>query len=81
MKSLRILNERSGFLGLSVFDLAFLGYTLIILNSVLSKFGLELLSFPIVGLISILLIHIRLTRRPKFIRDFLKFYILPKKIK
>lgn len=81
MKSLRVLNERSGFLGLSVFDLAFLGYTLILLNSLLCTVGLELLSFVIVGLLSFLLIHIRLTKRPKYIRDVLKFYILPKKMK
>ncbi len=81
MKSLRILNQRSGFLGLGVFDLAFLGYGLIVFHSLLSQIGLELLSFVIVGLISVMLIHIRLTKRPKYIRDFLKFYLLPKKIK
>ena len=81
MKSPRVLNERSGFLGLSVFELAFLGYGLIVFHSLLGQIGLEVLSFAVVGLATVLLIHIRLTRRPKFIRDFLKYYLFPKKIK
>lgn len=81
MKSLRILNQRSGFLGLSVFDLAFLGYALIILHTLLSQIGFELLSFLVTSILAILLIHIRLTKRPKFIRDFIKFYIFSKKLK
>lgn len=67
----RILNEKPAFLGLEVSDLAIVGYLLIITHSLLSPLGLELLSFPVVGIVTFLLVGIRLKNRPKIIRDFL----------
>ena len=78
MKTSRILNEKSGFMGLGVFDLAGIGYFLIITHALLEKVNLEILSFFITFILSILLIQIRLTKRPKYIRDVLKYYLLPK---
>lgn len=72
VKGARLLNERVGWWGLSVFDLAALGYFLIILNSLLKPYGLELLAFPVIGLAFIFLLSIRLKSRPKTIRDFIK---------
>lgn len=74
----RILNERTTFLGLSVFDLAGLGYTLIISHSILSNFKAELLSFVLVGLLLFLLIGIRSKYRAKTIRDYLTFKLTKK---
>lgn len=67
----RILNEKPAFLGLEVSDLAIVGYLLIITHSLLRPLGLELLSFPIVGIVTFFLVGIRLRNRPKIIRDFL----------
>lgn len=67
----RILNEKPAFLGLEVTDLAVVGYLLIITHSLLTPLGLELLSFPLVGVITFFLVGIRLRNRPKIIRDFL----------
>ncbi len=69
----RILNEKPGFLGLTVFDFAVLGYFLILSHGALSKIGFELLAFPLSGLFAVLLIGVRLNHRPKVIRDFLLF--------
>ena len=67
----RILNEKPAFLGLEVSDLAIIGYLLIISHSILGLVGLELLSFPLVGILAFFLVGIRLRNRPKIIRDFL----------
>lgn len=72
-KPSRILNEQTTFLGLTVLDLAGLGYALIISHSLLSTFNLELLSFVLVGSILFLLIGIRSKYRAKTIRDYLTF--------
>lgn len=69
----RTLNEQTTFLGLTVLDLASLGYALIITHSLLSSFNLELLSFVIVGFLLFLLIGIRSKYRAKTIRDYLNF--------
>lgn len=69
----RILNERTTFLGLSVLDLAGLGYTLIISHTILAKFNFELLSFVFVGLLLFFLIGVRSKYRAKSIRDYLAF--------
>lgn len=69
----RILNEQTTFIGLTVLDLASLGYTLIITHSLLSSFNLELLSFVLVGFLLFLLIGIRSKYRAKTIRDYLTF--------
>lgn len=80
MKPLRILNERTGFLGLSVLDLGGIGYFLIFTHSLLELINLELLAFLFSGILAIVLIQIRLTQRPKIIRDFVKYYLFSKKI-
>ena len=80
MKTSRILNEKSGFMGLGVLDLAGLGYFLILTHSIFEKMNLELLSFLFAGILTVILIQIRLTQRQKFIRDFLKYYFLPQSL-
>lgn len=78
----RVLNEKPGFLGLSVFDFAVLGYFLILTHTVLTHFTLELLAFPLSGLVTVFLINVRLKNRPKVIRDYFFFitnrHIYPK---
>lgn len=74
----RILNEKPGFLGLDVFDLTVLGYTLILSHSILSQIGLELLSFVVAGLLGFFLIGIRMSHRPKVIRDFVQSKLIKK---
>lgn len=69
----RILNEKPGFLGLQVTDLIILGYMLILSHSILSVIDLELLSFVITGLVAFLLISIRMSHRPKTVRDYLVY--------
>lgn len=69
----RILNEKPGFLGLTVFDFAVLGYFLILTHGALSKIGFELLAFPLSGIFVVLLIGVRLKHRPKVIRDYFLF--------
>lgn len=73
----RFLNEKSGWMGLSVWDLASLSYVLVFMHSALRHTGWEILSFGIVGLISFFLIQVRLRERPKAIRDCL-LYLLRK---
>ncbi len=80
MKTSRILNEKTGFMGLGVLDLAGLGYFLILTHTLFEKINLEIFSFMITGILTVMLIQIRLTQRPKFIRDFLKYYFLPKSL-
>lgn len=71
----RILNEKPGFLGLTVLDFAVLGYFLILSHEALASFGVELLSFPLTGMFTVFLIGIRLKHRPKIIRDYSLFKI------
>lgn len=78
-KPSRILNEQTTFLGLTILDLAGLGYTLIISHALLSKIQLELLSFGIAGVLLFILIGIRAKYRAKTIRDYFT-YLLTKKI-
>lgn len=68
-KSSRLLNERSGWLGLSVWDLATISYILIGANALLRPYGYELFAFPVAGVALFVLINIRLKSRPKTIRD------------
>ena len=72
VKGARLLNERPGWLGLSIWDLAVVGYTLIISNAILRTFDLELISFVIAGIVFLILLQIRLKSRPKTIRDYLR---------
>jgi len=72
VKGARLLNERSGWLGLSIWDLGGVGYVLILSNTLLRPWGWELLSFVIAGFFFFILLQIRLRSRPKTIRDFLK---------
>jgi hypothetical protein len=69
----RILNEKSGFLGLSIIDMAVLAYSLVALHSLLLPFGLEIVAFFFVGLIGYGLVAIRLRFRRKTIRDFIRW--------
>ena len=72
----RLLNEKVNFFGLSIWDIAGIGYSLILFNSFLEKFGFELLAFPIVGVLAWLLVQVRLKYRPKVIRDFIKHNLI-----
>lgn len=72
VKSARLLNERSGWLGLSVWDLGAVGYVLVISNTLLTSTGFELLSFLIAGAFFLGLLQIRLRSRPKTIRDLMR---------
>lgn len=71
----RILNEKPGFLGLTVIDFAVLGYFLILVHGVLGKTGFELLAFPLSGAFAIFLIGVRLKHRPRVIRDYFLFKV------
>lgn len=71
----RILNEKPGFLGLTVIDFAVLGYFLILIHGLLSKIGFELLAFPLSGVFTVFLISVRLKHRPKVIRDYFLFKV------
>lgn len=71
----RFLNEKSGFWGLSVWDLAALGYLLVSSHSAFSHFDLEVLAFLFTGIIAFGLIGLRLKHRPKTVRDYLKFQL------
>lgn len=75
--SARLLNERTGWFGLSVLDLAIVGYSLIFSDSILRPFGFELGAFLIAGGVFLVLLNIRLRSRPKTIRDFLRFKFSP----
>lgn len=79
-RSARLLNERSGWLGLSVWDIVVIVYVMVIANSLLRPWGVEFLSFPIAGLVLIFMINIRLRSRPKTIRDYLRKAITPNAI-
>ena len=68
----RLLNERPGWIGLSVWDIGSVGYVLIISHSLLWPFHLELLAFFIAGICFLFLLKIRLKSRPKTIRDYLR---------
>lgn len=67
----RFLNEKSGFWGLSVVDLAGLGYTLVFLHPFFAARNLDLLAFVVVAVLGYFLVSLRLRHRPKTIRDFL----------
>lgn len=71
----RTLNESSSLFGLGIWDLAFLGYGLVLLNELLKPFGLESFSFLVTGLIFLVLIKLRVSGRKKIIRDFIIFKI------
>jgi hypothetical protein len=75
---LRILNEPSGFMGLTSIDLCVLGYLLVLTHGMLDSFDLGLLSFLFTGLTAYALIAIRLKCRRKIIRDFIFSGVGPK---
>lgn len=70
----RLLNEKSGFLGLSVFDLTIVTFTLVMSHAFFEKIGLGILSFLVAGVVLIALMAVRFGYRRKVIRDFLKFH-------
>lgn len=71
----RFLNEKSGFLGLSVWDMAILGYLLVIAHGALQPLGFDWLAFVICAIAGYLLVSIRLRFRRRTIRDFLLFQL------
>jgi hypothetical protein len=75
IKPSRFLNEKSGFLGLSVWDLAILGYLLVTLHSFFSSFGLDWAAFAIVSLAAYFLISLRLRFRKRTVRDFANYQL------
>jgi hypothetical protein len=81
IKTSRLLNEQTGFLGLSPWDIGALGYFLIISHASLKPYGLELLSFLFSALGFLILIHIRTKYRRKTIRDVLRHYLTKNSIK
>lgn len=74
-RSSRHLNEKTNWFGLEVLDLAALGYFLVLSFEFLGRWNLELFAFLAAALIAIGLMHVRLTQRPKCIRDYLQFKI------
>lgn len=66
----RILNEKSGFLGLSAFDMAIVGYVLVLLHSMLDPLGMTWLSFLGAAVFAYGLVAVRLRFRPRSIRDY-----------
>lgn len=75
----RLLNEKTGIMGLSVFDIGLLGYLLIFSHTLLSLFNLELIGFLISGFLALALMSVRIKFRPKTIRDYI-FFKLTKRI-
>lgn len=69
----RLLNEKMGIFGLSVFDIGLLGYLLIFSHTLLSLLNLELIAFLISGFLTLVLISVRIKFRPKTIRDYILF--------
>lgn len=72
----RFLNEPTGFFGLTALDASVVGYVFILFHAVLDVFNLELLSFGVALLFAYALSVIRLNRRRKSIRDFLRHTFL-----
>lgn len=71
----RTLNEPSSLMGLSIWDVAGLGYVLVLTNQALVPFGLDVISFVITGITALFIMKIRLTGRKKLIRDYVQFFI------
>jgi len=71
----RILNEPTSFLSLGPFDIAALGYFLILSYHLFKIFGAEILSFPAAGLFALALITIRSSKRPHTVRDRILFFL------
>lgn len=71
----RILNEKSGFLGLSIWDMAGLAYLLIGLHSILAEFNIEWVSFFIWAALAYIVVSIRLRCRRKTVRDFFLYQL------
>lgn len=72
IRTVRLLNERPGWLGLSFWDIAGLGYFLLFSHAVCEGLGIEILSFILTGVLFLGLLKVRLSSRPKTIRDFLR---------
>lgn len=72
IRTVRLINERTGWYGLSVWDIAGIGYFLVLAHAVLEPLGLGFVAFVATGLLFLGLLSIRLRSRPKTIRDFLR---------
>lgn len=71
-KPSRLLNEHTGLFNLNAFDVSAIGYFLVLSHTLLSRWGLELLSFLMSFVLFGSLVVIRMNFRKKTIRDFLK---------
>lgn len=77
---LRALNEQSGFLGLTMWDICGIGYIFVVSHSLLETYSLGLLAFLIAAIAFGVLTTIRSNFRPRIIRDSLKHTLLKKVI-
>lgn len=66
--SSRLLNEKSGWMGLHAFDLSVLGYLLVVTFELIGVFG-----FFVTGFAALLLVKLRLSHREKSIRDYVYY--------
>lgn len=69
---LRILNEPPAFFGLSIMDLAGLGWCLVLSQALLEPFGLGILSLVLTSFIAAAIATLRLRYRRKIIRDSIR---------
>lgn len=72
---MRILNEPPAFFGLSIFDLAGLGWCLVITNSLLEPFDLGILSLVATAFLAAALATLRMRYRRKIIRDSVRLIL------
>ncbi len=72
---LRILNEPPAFFGLSIMDLASLGWCLVISHALLEPFGLGILALIITSFIAAATATLRLRYRRKIIRDSIRMLV------
>ncbi len=78
--SSRALNESSGMMGLTMWDVCGVGYVFVLSHTILEKSGLGLLSFGIGAASFYALSIVRSLYRPKIIRDSVKHLFCERKI-
>lgn len=72
---LRILNEPPSFFGLSILDLAGLGWCLVISHAVLEPLGLGIISLLFTSFVAAALATLRIRYRRKIIRDAVRMVL------
>lgn len=72
IRTVRLINERTGWYGLSVWDIAGIGYFLVLCHSILEPLGVGFIAFLVTGVLFLGLLSVRLRSRPKTIRDYLR---------